>query len=521
MYKKQTHPIKEFEDSPGNLISNSTQSILMRRRGSGCKEMKLRIQAGQFYDYERCKHRVYLDRYGNSSEKTSDSPFLRLLWERGIQHEARVISKLSSEREIAHVEAPTEEDAFARTLALMTQGVDLIYQGILRTPDGIGRPDLLEKTAGPSRWGDYHYVPIDIKSGGGFENPQTRERVKKEYAHQVIFYLDLLEEIQGYRPRVGKVINAAGEEITFAVSAYEETYSAARKDIEEIVRAGKSYEPVLGGKCKLCPWLQHCSDWVKEHDDLSQIYWLGEGKYDFHARGIRTVEDMRGIHIANFMRPENRIPRIAEKTLSAYKRRARVLKEGKPLIHGPITFPKRSLEIFFDIEDDPTQDVVYLYGLWERPQGEVPRFRYFLAEKPQEQEAAFEALMEYLSRLDDFVIYHYGPHELTTLRKLCQASGNHRPVLEKFHRSAVDIFRVIEKHTDWPLYSYGLKDIATFLGFRWSVEDASGANSIAWYAEYLKDPQRNRRFLERIVQYNREDCESLALVRDRLTAGIS
>src|SRR3989304_1978617 len=179
--------VKELQDPPGNLISNSTQSILMRRRGSGCKEMKLRIQAGQFYDYERCKHRVYLDRYGNSSEKTSDSPFLRLLWERGIQHEARVISKLSSEREIAHVEAPTEEEAFAQTLAFMTRGVDLIYQGILRTPDGIGRPDLLEKTAGPSRWGDYHYVPIDIKSGGGFENPQTRERVKKEYAHQVIF----------------------------------------------------------------------------------------------------------------------------------------------------------------------------------------------------------------------------------------------------------------------------------------------------------------------------------------------
>ncbi|MBI3015822.1 MAG: TM0106 family RecB-like putative nuclease [Candidatus Tectomicrobia bacterium] len=483
--------------------------------------MNRRIQAGQFYDYERCKHRVYLDVHGDSNEKGGESAFLRLLWERGIQHEARVISRLSSQRQIAPIDASSEKEAFAQTLDWMVRGADLIYQGVLLTEGGIGRPDLLEKAAGPSKWGDYHYVPIDIKSGGGFENPQTRERVKKEYAHQVIFYLDLLEEIQGYRPLVGKVINIEGEEIVFPASAYEETYSASRKDIEEIVGGGKSYEPVLGGKCKLCPWLQHCSTWIKEHDDLSQIYWLGEGKYDFHARGIRTVEDMRRIHIANFMRPENRIPRVAEKTLAAYKRRARVLKEGKPLFHGPITFPSRSLEIFFDIEDDPTQGIVYLYGLWERPRGEIPRFRYFLAEKPQDQQAAFAALMEYLSRLDDFVIYHYGPHELTTLKKLGQTSGNHKPVLEKFHRSAVDIFRVIEKHTDWPLFSYGLKDIAKFLGFRWSVEDASGAaNSIAWYAEYLKDPQKNRDFLERIVQYNREDCESLALVRDRLAGGI-
>lgn len=479
--------------------------------------MSVRIHAGQFYDYERCKHRVFLDVHGDPHRKGPDSVFLSLLWERGIQHEAQVISRLSLQREMVTVEARGEKEAVSETLQFMRCGAHLIYQGVLRTEAGIGRPDLLEKTPGASAWGDFHYVPIDIKSGGAFENPQTRERVKKDYAHQVIFYLDLLEEIQGYRPPVGKVINIEGEEIIFPAAAYDESYFPARRDIERIVSAEESYEPVLGGKCKLCPWREHCASWVVEHDDLSQIYWLGEGKYEFYRRGIRTVEDMRRINVAEFMRAENRIPRLGEKTLSTYRRRARVLKEGKPVIHRPVSLPDRPLEIFFDIEDDPTQEVVYLYGILERPRGEPSRFRYFLAERPEDQEEVFAAFAEYLSDLDDFVIYHYSPHEPTVLRKLAQASGNHDRFLEKFRRSAFDIFRVIEKNTDWPLYSYGLKDIAKFLGFHWSAEDASGANSIAWYAEYMKNPRDNRSVMERIVQYNREDCESLALVRDWLS----
>ncbi|MEK7307140.1 MAG: ribonuclease H-like domain-containing protein, partial [Nitrospirota bacterium] len=53
--------------------------------------------------------------------------------------------------------------------------------------------------------------------------------------------------------------------------------------------------------------------------------------------------------------------------------------------------------------------------------------------------------------------------------------------------------------------------------FRYSVQDASGAKSIYWYSEFLKDPIANRKYMDMIVKYNREDCEATMLVKDWLT----
>jgi uncharacterized protein len=89
-------------------------------------------------------------------------------------------------------------------------------------------------------------------------------------------------------------------------------------------------------------------------------------------------------------------------------------------------------------------------------------------------------------------------------------------IIERFKEKALDLYVEVGTKTDWPLYSYGLKDIAKYLGFRWTDEDASGANSIAWYADYLKDPKNNQHLMDQIIQYNKEDCQALAHVKDYL-----
>jgi predicted RecB family nuclease len=82
--------------------------------------------------------------------------------------------------------------------------------------------------------------------------------------------------------------------------------------------------------------------------------------------------------------------------------------------------------------------------------------------------------------------------------------------------SASDVEDEAGVKTDWTLYSYGLKEIAKNLGFGWTAHDAAGAHSIAWYAEYLEDPIGNRALLDRIIQYNEEDCQALAHFKDHL-----
>src|SRR5262249_51138106 len=66
----------------------------------------------------------------------------------------------------------------------------------------------------------------------------------------------------------------------------------------------------------------------------------------------------------------------------------------------------------------------------------------------------------------------------------------------------------------FPTYSNGLKEIAGYLGFRWSDSPASGLEAIAWRLrwEASKDPAVK----QALHDYNRQDCEALELVANSL-----
>jgi uncharacterized protein len=48
-----------------------------------------------------------------------------------------------------------------------------------------------------------------------------------------------------------------------------------------------------------------------------------------------------------------------------------------------------------------------------------------------------------------------------------------------------------------------LKDIAQYIGFNWRAEDASGANSVLWFEEWLK--KKTPRLMQKILEYNEDD----------------
>ena len=113
---------------------------------------------------------------------------------------------------------------------------------------------------------------------------------------------------------------------------------------------------------------------------------------------------------------------IGQKTIEKIVARANILKKTKqPIVYNKIEFPKVSYELFFDIEDDPTQEFVYLHGIYERGlKGE--RFLDFTAREVTEkaEKEAWQKFWEYIKSLpeDDFSVYYYAPHEKSTYRKL-------------------------------------------------------------------------------------------------------
>jgi len=203
--------------------------------------------------------------------------------------------------------------------------------------------------------------------------------------------------------------------------------------------------------------------------------------------------------------------------------RANVIKNiKKPVAYKKIEFPKVQYELFFDIEDDPTQEFVYLHGVYERSrQGE--RFLDFTTRDltSEAEKKVWADFWKYINGLpkDDYSVYYYSHHEKTMYKKLQKKySDVITPTeVEDFFENpnVIDLYSdVVLKNTDWPLPSYSIKSLAVYLGFKWRDESPSGALSIQWFNDYLES--KDEKIMKRILEYNEDDCKATMVLKDGL-----
>jgi hypothetical protein len=103
-------------------------------------------------------------------------------------------------------------------------------------------------------------------------------------------------------------------------------------------------------------------------------------------RGLQTERDyIARMNVGDYLEPPLKLKGLGEKSLLRMKHRARVRLSGQPEIRPGFSFPEVRTEICFDIEDDPTRDVTYLFGMWIRESGGEGRFECILAERPEDE----------------------------------------------------------------------------------------------------------------------------------------
>lgn len=477
----------------------------------------MRITAQDLYNYTQCRHRVYLDANADPRERDQASEFLKMLWEMGLQTERRYLDTLGDVT-VENLQALGLAEAEAHTDTLMRAGAEVIYQGVIRSGDLVGRPDLLVKHSdAPSKLGDFYYEPIDIKAGRGWEQRGgKRTRFKEHYAYQLLFYREILKALQGRLPSEARIIDADGELEAFDPRAFQGSFAGALDTVRSLIAGEETSEPVLGSPCHLCHWYSRCRRWVEETHDPTGLFSVGQIKFTLKSFGLRTIEDIAAIEPDDFVDSNGvcRIPHVGEKTLRRLKRRAQVLLDGKPLLLPGYAFPSARREIYFDVEDDPTQGITYLFGFLERDTAGALAYRYFMADSPAQEEAAARRCWDYLAEVQDAVFYVYSAKERSTLRQLMNRYALDEQVFRRYRAAEFDLYTdLIMKYSDWPTYSYGIKQIAQCVGFEWRDPDPSGANSIVWYNDYVRQPDR-RDIRQRILDYNEDDCRAMVAVKD-------
>jgi uncharacterized protein len=239
---------------------------------------------------------------------------------------------------------------------------------------------------------------------------------------------------------------------------------------------------------------------------------VGKQKFALREQGLRTIEDIARMDVETYLTPPRKITRMGKISLARMKERANVHLGGKPVIRAGYSFPDVDREVYFDIEDDPTRGVTYLFGMVIQDRRAPSHFTYFLAKTPEDEEQTVRDFWQFIQSTDRAVYYVYSHKERSTLKRLMEKYNLDTETFEKYKACEFDLYQdLIVEYSDWPTFSYGIKHIAKFIGFQWRDVDPSGANSIAWYNDYLANPT-NEALINRILEYNEDDCYAMAAI---------
>jgi predicted RecB family nuclease len=457
----------------------------------------LEISPSLFFKYAKSPHWIWYDIHGDQSMKDELPEFTQKLIEGGMLHEEECVRDLEKVTVDKYI---SEEEAEKQTLNYMKAGKELIYQGVISyVKDNIkfkGRPDFLKKSEGSSNFGNYYYMPVEIKN--------SKKCDKAEYKKQLMLYAIILEKIQGLRPNEGEFINKNKEKITCELT--QKILKDTNDTVESILNIFNGEEPclIVSKDAMSTPWGQVILEEAKRKSDISLLYKINCNTLKgLKKEGVKTVKQMAECDI-------NSLPKIkgaGAKTIERLKTQAISLVNNEIIPISKVEIPDSLTKIYFDIEGDPFLGIEYLFGFWIEKENVEPEFKYFLAETPEDEEKMWNDFLRWLEieNFKDYKVYHYHFYEKVKLKELSKKYGV-CTLLEEFIENLVDLSKELTNSFTFPVYFYSIKDIAKYLKFKWQHEKAGGAQSIFWYEKWLETNDRG--ILQDIINYNEDDVRA-------------
>jgi predicted RecB family nuclease len=345
--------------------------------------------------------------------------------------------------------------------------------------------------------GDHPYMPIRFVPSE-----------KLATSHKLLLGFDALALLHasGKMPRFGKIIH--GRQCTAVTVTLAPLADKVRSLLASIAAQGASATspPVILNKhCAECQYQARCRQIALEKDDLSLLPSVSEKeRTKHHDRGIFTVTQL-----SYTFRPRRHSASVMVKHQPALKALA-IRKNQIHIVDTPaVSVP--GTPVFFDVEGDPDRDFYYLIGLRTGSTGSSTHYSFW-ANDPEEEQNMWADCLHTLSAIDNPRLVHYGSYDAQFLKRMRTRYPNvgDSVFLEQLMSSAVNLLSAIYPHVYFPTYSNGLKEVAHYLGFRWSDSTASGLTALAWRWQW--EFSHNPDLKQKLLTYNAEDCEALEVV---------
>ena len=504
-----------------------------------------------------------------------DDPELKIIQERGFQHEARYLEELQAGgRSVTKIEldgsiADRGEQlraAAAETERALRAGADIVYQATFFDGRWRGHADFLLRVDRPSALGAWSYEVADTK---------LARHVKGSAILQICSYIEGLVRIQGVEPEQLHVVlgGKARETASYRVSDFMAYYRLARRLFETHVAGLVPVNPPAGTypepaeHCDVCRWDEVCTKRRRADDHLSLVAGItSRQSRALTDRGVGTrtglaglvlpvVPRLEGLNAAGLERVQRQAAiqvrdpypggRLWELVEPARLRSTNP--DAEPELEperGLLALPEpRPGDLFFDIEGDPfalEDGVDYLFGILEPgrtgPDG-APLFHAFWAidengaVTPESEKRAFEQtidlMMDRLAADPAIHVYHYAPYETTAAGRLMGRHATREAEVDRLFRGGVfvDLFRAVRQGLRASVESYSIKKLEPLYGLKRDEALRDAGSSIVAFESWLaaadtgtaapRSPQTDET-LRSIERYNRDDCVSNWLLRDWL-----
>jgi len=484
--------------------------------------------ASDLVNFLECEHLTTLDLVNLDTPlpKAEDDEQAELIQKKGLEHEARYLQDLQ-ESGVAVFDAKASGQSIAAaaeaTKRAMAEGIPVIFQGCLHSPEFVGYVDFLRRVDHPSGLGNFSYEVVDTK---------LARSPKAKFIIQLCLYSDLLSVDQGFLPQNIHVVLGDRTEQSYRLADYYRYYRSVKARFLERVKGGLAPTyPEPCAHCDLCHWRNLCQEQWTQDDHLCQVANITKNQIDkLRSGGIPTLAGLAQL------KPDYHVPTMQDATFQRLRRQAALQLErretGKDLFELLETDPAETKgfrrlpqpdpgDLFFDMEGDPLEEggLEYLFGVYYHDDGQ-PKFQPFWAHSRQEERQAFQDFMTFvmdrLARYPNMHIYHYAPYEETALKRLMSLHGTCEAEVDHLLRSEklVDLYKVVRESLLASEPRYSIKNLETFYMEKRTGEVTNAGASIVFY-EHWKET-RDPALLQQIHDYNEDDCRSTYLLREWL-----
>ncbi len=512
-------------------------------------------------NYKRCRRRTYLDVHGNLQQRDAEKEFLGKLRRESQAHIKDVLLGQSIVYQRPSVSRRNWSLNAQQTKTMMQQGVDCIYGGMLAlnfadwqlssklvnaergtliNPETLvsrlfnsdleankelqlisnstnaivkdltflASPTLLIKTAGNSNFGDWAYLPVNIKLG---------RRPKPEYKLIAAFHAQILAGIQGVFPPQSQLILRQHDSYCVNLEYWLPKMQATITDcITMLTELDEPEVFISRQRCSLCHWYNHCYNTAKSQKHLSLIPGVTPKRYEYLTeQGIETVESLAEINssLVNETITEEIINQLQEQAHSIIKNQA--IWKSTHNSEDKLEIPTKAIELYFDIEAEPELNLDYLLGvLLVDRQANTEVFYPLLAEKPEDEGVIWQQFLNLVASHQDAPIFHFSEYEVDAINRLAKLYGTPKTEIQALLTRFVDLHQLVTKSIFLPVESYSLKSLANWIGFEWREQGASGDQCVCWYDRWLKTSDRDS--LTSILRYNEDDCRATFHLKDWL-----